>query len=94
VLTYIVTITGRYICSANSDCDNNGEVYIPCNSNSEIGTGCTYIYKCNYYTITTVPLQFISGLRQIGFFSSGNSVSSTNKTGHHDISEILLKVVH
>jgi hypothetical protein len=28
VLTVIVTITGIYICSANSYCDNNGEIYM------------------------------------------------------------------
>jgi hypothetical protein len=31
VLTVIVTImniTGGYTCSANSECDNNGEVYM------------------------------------------------------------------
>jgi hypothetical protein len=27
VLTVIVTIMGRYMCSANIYCDNNGEVY-------------------------------------------------------------------
>jgi len=27
-----------------------------------------------------------------GWFSSGTPVSSTNKTDHHDITEILLKV--
>jgi hypothetical protein len=27
VLTVIVTIMRRYICSADSYCDNNGEVY-------------------------------------------------------------------
>ena len=30
MLTFIVTITGRSICSANSYCDNNGEVYMQC----------------------------------------------------------------
>jgi hypothetical protein len=25
-----VTITVRYICSANNYCDNNGEVYVQC----------------------------------------------------------------
>ena len=28
VLTVIVMITGRSICSANSYCDNNGEIYM------------------------------------------------------------------
>jgi hypothetical protein len=30
VLTVIVTIMRRYICSANSDCDNNEEVNMQC----------------------------------------------------------------
>ena len=28
--TVIVTITGRSICSFNSYCDNNGDVYMEC----------------------------------------------------------------
>ena len=28
MLTVIVTITGRFICSVNSYCDNNGDIYI------------------------------------------------------------------
>jgi len=35
---------------------------------------------------------FVSELRQIGGFLPGIPVSSTNKTYHHDITEILLKV--
>jgi hypothetical protein len=30
MLTVIETITGRSICSVNSYCDNNGEVYMQC----------------------------------------------------------------
>jgi hypothetical protein len=30
VPTVIVTIAGRSICSVNSYCDNNGEVYMQC----------------------------------------------------------------
>jgi hypothetical protein len=30
VLAFIVTITDRSICSANSYGDNNGEVYVQC----------------------------------------------------------------
>jgi hypothetical protein len=30
VIVTIMTITGRYICSANNYCDNNGEVYVQC----------------------------------------------------------------
>ena len=26
----ITALTGRYICSVNSYCDNNGEVYVEC----------------------------------------------------------------
>jgi hypothetical protein len=37
-------------------------------------------------------MKFISYLRQVGGFSSGTPVSSTDKTDRHDIAEILLKV--
>jgi len=30
VLTFIVRITGGFICSANSYCDNKWEVYMQC----------------------------------------------------------------
>jgi hypothetical protein len=30
-----VSITGRSICSANSDCDNNGEFYMQCTSDCD-----------------------------------------------------------
>jgi len=35
---------------------------------------------------------FVCDLRQVAGFSPGTPVSSTNKTDHHDITEILLKV--
>ena len=37
-------------------------------------------------------IKFVSDLRQVGGFSAGTPVSSTNKTDRHDIAEILLKV--
>jgi hypothetical protein len=37
-------------------------------------------------------IKFVSDLRQVGGFSLGTPVSSTNKTDRHDITEILLKV--
>jgi hypothetical protein len=37
-------------------------------------------------------IKFVSVLRQIGVFSPGTPVSTTNKTDRHDIAEILLKV--
>jgi hypothetical protein len=30
VIVTIMTITGRYICSANNYVDTNGEVYVQC----------------------------------------------------------------
>ena len=36
--------------------------------------------------------KFVSDLRQVGGFSPGPPVSSTNKTDRHDITELLLKV--
>jgi hypothetical protein len=37
-------------------------------------------------------IKFVSDLCQVGGFSPGTLVSSTNKTDRHDITEILLKV--
>jgi hypothetical protein len=37
-------------------------------------------------------IQFFSDLRQVGGFSPGPTVSSTNKTDRHDITEILLNL--
>jgi len=37
-------------------------------------------------------IKFVSDLQQIGGFSLGTPVSSTNKTDRHDITEMLLKV--
>jgi hypothetical protein len=38
-------------------------------------------------------IKIISDLRQIGGFSPGAPVSCTNKTDHHDITDMLLKVL-
>jgi hypothetical protein len=41
----------------------------------------------------TYVIKFVSDLRQVDrWFSLGATVSSTNKTGRHNINEILLKV--
>jgi hypothetical protein len=37
-------------------------------------------------------IKFVSDLQQVWGFSLGAPVSRTNKTDHHDITEILLKV--
>jgi hypothetical protein len=42
------------------------------------------------YLIQHYVIKFGSDLRQVGV--PGTPVSSTNKTNHHDITEILLKV--
>jgi hypothetical protein len=44
------------------------------------------------YSIQQYVIKFVSDLRQVGGFSPGTPVSSTNKTDCHDITEILLKV--
>ena len=44
------------------------------------------------YSIQHYVIKFVSDLRQVGAFSPGTAVSYTNKTDHHDITEILLKV--
>jgi hypothetical protein len=47
---------------------------------------------CEVYSIQHYVIKFDSDLRQVGGFSLGTPVFSTNKTDHHDITEILLKV--
>jgi hypothetical protein len=37
-------------------------------------------------------MKFVSDLRQVGGFLRCTAVSSANKTDHHDITDILLKV--
>jgi hypothetical protein len=37
-------------------------------------------------------IKFVSDLQEVGGFSPGTPVSSTNKPDRHDIAEILLKV--
>jgi hypothetical protein len=44
------------------------------------------------YSIQMYVIKFVSDLQQVGGFFSGTPVSSTNKTDHNDITEILLKV--
>jgi hypothetical protein len=44
------------------------------------------------HSIQHYVIKFVSDLRQLGGFSPGTRVSSTNITDRHDITEILLKV--
>jgi hypothetical protein len=44
------------------------------------------------YSIQHYVIKFVSNLRQVGGFSPGTPISSTNKTDRQDITEILLKV--
>jgi hypothetical protein len=44
------------------------------------------------YSIQHYVIKFISDLRQVGGFSMGTPVTTTNKTDLHDITEILMKV--
>jgi len=49
---------------------------------------------CKVYKIQHYGIKFVHNFRHAcQWFSQGTPVSSTNKTDHHDISEILLKVV-
>ena len=43
---------------------------------------------------SVVTYTFVSDLPQVTWFSSGTSVSSTTKTGHNDMTEILLQVAY
>ena len=45
------------------------------------------------YSIQDYVIKFVNDLRTGQWFSPSTPVSSTNKTEHHDIAEILLKVV-
>ena len=45
------------------------------------------------YPIQHYVMKFVSDLWQVGDFSPGTPVSSTNKTDRHDITEILLKAL-
>jgi hypothetical protein len=45
------------------------------------------------YSMQHNVIKFVNDLRQFCGFSPGTRVSSTNKTDHHDITEMLLKVV-
>ena len=65
-----------------------------------------YIYLCNQnlsplklwvripvmYSIQHYVIELISDSREVGWFSLGTPVTSTNKTDRHDIAEILLQV--
>jgi hypothetical protein len=44
------------------------------------------------YSIQHYVIKFVSDLRQVGWFSPGTPVTSTNKTYLHDKTDILLKV--
>jgi hypothetical protein len=44
------------------------------------------------YSIQHYVIKFVSDLRQVGGFLLVPPISSINKTDHHDIAEILLKV--
>ena len=52
----------------------------------------TNIAHCEVYLIQHYVIKFVSVLQLVQWFSPGTAVSSTNKTDHHDITEILLKV--
>jgi hypothetical protein len=50
-----------------------------------------WLYKSNYHAIT-ITMALCQWLAAGLWFSPGTLVSSTNKTDHHNITEILLKV--
>ena len=47
---------------------------------------------CILFLSSRIVKKFVSDLRQVGGLLRVLTVSSTNKTDHHDITEILLKV--
>jgi hypothetical protein len=48
--------------------------------------------SCVSYSVQHYVIQFVSDLQPVRGISPGTPVSSTNKTDHHNIAEILLKV--
>jgi hypothetical protein len=67
------------------------------NSSSYTSLSCGWISSKNgislqVYSIQHQVITIFSDLRQVLWFSVGNPASYTNKTDHHDIPEILLKV--
>ena len=53
---------------------------------------CLTLAHGDVYSIQHYAIKFICGLSQVSDFPQGTLVSSANKTGTHDIAEILLKV--
>jgi len=60
---------------------------VPVTTNVSSNSARGEVYSIQHYVIKFVRL--VTGLR----FSQGTCVSFSNKTEHHDIVEILLKVV-
>jgi hypothetical protein len=58
--------------------------------------GFTTTYAINVYHhwrgVQHYVIKFVSDLRQVGGFFPGTPISPTNKTGRHDITDILLNV--
>ena len=52
---------------------------------------CSNLAHDEVYSIQHYVIKFVGDLRQVGGFP-GIPISSTNKTEHHDIAEIMLKV--
>jgi hypothetical protein len=51
-----------------------------------------FVWVVPYISTFNLNLKFVIDLQQVSCFL-GTPVSSTNKTDHHDITEMLLKVV-
>ena len=65
-------------------------VYLECSNTKICFAVFIYVYKKNSL-ISTGPCKKLVP-RYISLFSSGTLVSFTNKTDHHDIAEIFMKV--
>ena len=66
-------------------------------TNYEIGAyhhwSCEFEFRSDeVYSIQHCVIKFVSDLRQVGIFFLVLRVSSINKTDHHYVTEILLKV--
>ena len=57
-----------------------------------IGEAIKWLKESNISIKFYYVIKFVRDLRLVGGFTPGTPVSFTNKTGSHDIAEILLKV--
>jgi hypothetical protein len=63
-----------------------------CNAYHHIARSWQGVLDGSWQGVLDTTLKFVSDIREVSDFPPGIPVSSTEKTDHHDITEILLKV--